>query len=89
MKKILGLLTSVFIIQTGLISEPQTFKQHLLSKVRNFRETHEHAIIREFIELLSIPNVSSDRVNIRIGNLWRGIETFAAVMTMGDTGYEK
>jgi len=65
MKKIVGLLASVFLVQMGLISSPQTFKQQLLSKVRNFRENHEHNIIKEFVELLSIPNVSSDRVNIR------------------------
>jgi acetylornithine deacetylase/succinyl-diaminopimelate desuccinylase-like protein len=65
MKKIVGLLASVFMVQTGLISAPQTFKQQLLSKVRNYRENHEHTIIKEFVELLSIPNVSSDRVNIR------------------------
>lgn len=65
MKKILGLVTSLIMIQTGLYSGPQTFKQQLLAEVRNYRETHEHAIIQEFIELLSIPNVSSNRVNIR------------------------
>ncbi len=32
---------------------------------RHWRETHEKAIFDEFVELLSIPNVSSDRVNIR------------------------
>jgi len=33
--------------------------------VRHYRQTHEHAIIKEFFQLLSIPNVSHDRENIR------------------------
>ena len=33
--------------------------------VREFRQDNESAIIREFVQLLSIPNVSSDRENVR------------------------
>ena len=33
--------------------------------VRAYRKAHEHEILMEFIQLLSIPNVSSDRENIR------------------------
>jgi len=36
-----------------------------LSRVRDFRMANEGAIIGEFVELLSIPNVSSDRENVR------------------------
>jgi acetylornithine deacetylase/succinyl-diaminopimelate desuccinylase-like protein len=36
-----------------------------LSRVREYREIHEGEIISEFVQLLSIPNVSSDRVNVR------------------------
>src|SRR5579872_2212891 len=32
---------------------------------RHWRQAHEPAIIGEFVELLSIPNIASDRVNIR------------------------
>jgi acetylornithine deacetylase/succinyl-diaminopimelate desuccinylase-like protein len=32
---------------------------------RAYRQAHEHEIIAEFVELLSIPNVASDAVNIR------------------------
>jgi acetylornithine deacetylase/succinyl-diaminopimelate desuccinylase-like protein len=32
---------------------------------RHYRETHERAIIDEYIQFLSIPNISSDRANIR------------------------
>ena len=31
---------------------------------RNWREAHERAIVNEFIELLSIPNLASDSSNI-------------------------
>jgi acetylornithine deacetylase/succinyl-diaminopimelate desuccinylase-like protein len=33
--------------------------------VRDYRRAHEHEILREFLELLTIPNVASDRENIR------------------------
>jgi acetylornithine deacetylase/succinyl-diaminopimelate desuccinylase-like protein len=33
--------------------------------VREYRRAHEHEILREFMELLAIPNVASDRENIR------------------------
>src|SRR5258708_37719814 len=32
---------------------------------RRWRQAHEPAIVGEFVELLSIPNIASDRVNIR------------------------
>jgi hypothetical protein len=32
---------------------------------RNWRVAHERAIVREFIDLLAIPNMASDRLNIR------------------------
>ena len=34
-------------------------------KVRQFRRGHAHQILREFISLLSVPNVASDHENIR------------------------
>jgi len=34
-------------------------------RVREFRQAHESEIIAEFVDLLSIPNVASDTVNIR------------------------
>ena len=37
----------------------------LLTQIRDYRIAHEGEIISEFVQLLSIPNVSSDRVNIR------------------------
>src|SRR5260370_16067147 len=32
---------------------------------RNWREAHEHAIVAELVDLLSIPNIASDAPNIR------------------------
>lgn len=50
--------------------------------VQEYREKYEHQILKEFMELLSIPNVSSDRKNIRKNAQFikammekRGIET--------------
>src|SRR5438128_4195846 len=52
------------------------------NKVRDYRRAHEHEILREFVSLLSIPNVASDRGNIRknaafIGEMMkqRGLES--------------
>jgi acetylornithine deacetylase/succinyl-diaminopimelate desuccinylase-like protein len=42
--------------------------------VRDYRRAHEHEILKEFLELLAIPNVASDRENIR--------RNAAAVVTM-------
>ena len=33
--------------------------------VRDYRRAHEHEILKEFIDLLALPNVASDRENIR------------------------
>jgi acetylornithine deacetylase/succinyl-diaminopimelate desuccinylase-like protein len=42
--------------------------------VREYRRAHEHEILKEFVELLAIPNVANDRENIR--------RNAAAVITM-------
>ena len=42
--------------------------------VREYRRTHEHEILKEFMELLAIPNVAADRENIR--------RNAAAIVTM-------
>jgi len=34
-------------------------------RTRNYRHTNEHLILKEFVDLLSIPNVASDHENIR------------------------
>lgn len=57
--KIVVLLT-ILLGQTFLC-EAQTLQE----KTRQYRQNHEREILGEFIKLLSIPNVASDRVNIR------------------------
>ncbi len=50
------------------LSSPFTFSQTGSSaptQVRQFRKTHEREIVSEFVELLAIPNVASDTVNIK------------------------
>jgi acetylornithine deacetylase/succinyl-diaminopimelate desuccinylase-like protein len=42
--------------------------------VRDYRRAHEHEILAEFLELLAIPNIASDRENIR--------RNAAAILTM-------
>ena len=66
MRRRIALITilSLCFISMGLIGQTVN-KKKLLFGVRNFRETHEHAVINEFFELLSIPNVSHDAGNIR------------------------
>ena len=36
-----------------------------LEKIRDYRRSNEQRIVKEFVDLLSIPNVASDRENIR------------------------
>jgi len=36
-----------------------------IKTVKQYRSAHEHEIIKEFVQLLSIPNVSSDLTNVR------------------------
>ena len=43
--------------------------------IRDYRRAHEHEILREFMELLAIPNVAGDRENIR-----RNAATIMAMM---------
>ena len=50
---------SVFITQILISSYAQA------DSIRAYREAHESAIISEFVDFLSIPNVAADTVNIR------------------------
>ncbi|HEV7681062.1 MAG TPA: M20/M25/M40 family metallo-hydrolase [Pyrinomonadaceae bacterium] len=64
-KRLLALcLTLVFVQSLALAN----------GSVRDYRRAHEHEILSEFMELLAIPNVASDRENIR--------RNAAAIMTM-------
>ena len=49
-----------------LVLLPSTvLAQTTQEKVREFRRANEHQILKEFLTLLSIPNVASDTENIR------------------------
>lgn len=53
----------VFIIVTT--SAVLTHGQPVQQKVRDYRKANEHRLLREYLDLLSIPNVASDIDNIR------------------------
>src|SRR5215213_1275614 len=49
-----------------LVLSPFTvFAQTTQEKVRDYRRSHEHQLLKEFTTLLSIPNVAADTENIR------------------------
>ncbi|MGH9938520.1 MAG: M20/M25/M40 family metallo-hydrolase [Blastocatellia bacterium] len=59
-------LRFVSIALLSLIFVSQAFSQSpAASAARAYRQTHEHEIVEEFFELLSIPNLASDAPNIR------------------------
>jgi acetylornithine deacetylase/succinyl-diaminopimelate desuccinylase-like protein len=51
------------LVAAGGRAEPAS--DTLVGKVRSYRAAHELAILREFADLLAIPNLASDDVNIR------------------------
>jgi acetylornithine deacetylase/succinyl-diaminopimelate desuccinylase-like protein len=66
------LLLSVF---TGLAAQTFMPSNPAALDARHWREQHEHAIIDEFVALLSIPDIATDRANIQ-----RNAEAIAAMM---------
>ena len=54
-------LTALIFFTSFAQSQTQTVQQ----QVRDFRKANEHRLLREFLSLLSVPNVASDNVNIR------------------------
>lgn len=48
----------------GAADDPPLDAKRLRDRVREYRQAHELAIVRELVELLAIPNVASDRDNI-------------------------
>ena len=59
-----------FVIILGIIVPQAGFsqqisKKELRLKVREYRQAHEHQLLDELVEWLSIPNVAADKVNIR------------------------
>ncbi|HEX7295011.1 MAG TPA: M20/M25/M40 family metallo-hydrolase, partial [Pyrinomonadaceae bacterium] len=55
------LLTAV----TFLLSFAHGQSQTIQEQVRDFRKANEQRLLSEFLNLLSVPNIASDRVNIR------------------------
>jgi acetylornithine deacetylase/succinyl-diaminopimelate desuccinylase-like protein len=64
-KRVLVLTLTLLLVQTLALAD---------GSVREYRLAHEHEILREFLELLAIPNVADDRENIR--------RNAAAIVTM-------
>jgi acetylornithine deacetylase/succinyl-diaminopimelate desuccinylase-like protein len=54
---------SLILVSVILASSPARAQR--APGVREWVRAHEHEILREFVELLSVPNVASDRENIR------------------------
>ena len=48
-----------------LFPSPLIAQTNVQENVRDYRRKNEHRILKEFIELLSVPNVASDNPNIR------------------------
>jgi acetylornithine deacetylase/succinyl-diaminopimelate desuccinylase-like protein len=55
-KKLSVLALALLLVQTHALAQ---------SRVREYRRAHEHEILKEFMDLLAIPNVASDSENIR------------------------
>ncbi|HEY5401546.1 MAG TPA: M20/M25/M40 family metallo-hydrolase [Pyrinomonadaceae bacterium] len=55
------LLTALIFFTSFAHSQTQTVQQ----QVRDFRKANEHRLLREFLNLLSVPNIASDNANIR------------------------
>lgn len=53
-------LPLIFLLACGSV-----LAQSSEGKVRTYRKTHEHQILREFVNLLAVPNLASDTANIR------------------------
>jgi acetylornithine deacetylase/succinyl-diaminopimelate desuccinylase-like protein len=49
----------------GRVFPGDSAKKELLKQVRQYVQTHQHRIMKEFLSLLSIPNVAADKPNIR------------------------
>ena len=61
---LVGVGTAILLL--AQMDQPVMAQQHDAAGVaRAYRQQHEHEIVSEFINLLSIPNVASDAPNIR------------------------
>lgn len=61
--KLLTVVSAVFLIAaTPALAQ---VRNDQANRIREYRQRNEHAILSEFVRLLSIPNLASDRENIR------------------------
>src|SRR4051794_36729703 len=60
MKPFLALAVSTLVSLTLTAQESSAARA-----ARQWRQQHEHAIVAEFVDLLKIPNISSDHDNLR------------------------
>lgn len=58
-------LAAALIFLGGSLNAIPAGPQGKLQSVRQYRRAHEHEILKEFTQLLSIPNVSADTNNVR------------------------
>jgi acetylornithine deacetylase/succinyl-diaminopimelate desuccinylase-like protein len=58
-------VVALSVLWVPVLASPPAPSAKVLGKVRDWRTQHEASILREFAELLSIPNVASDSANIR------------------------
>jgi len=56
LKKLSTLALALLLVQSTATAQ---------NPIREYRRAHEHAILKEFMDLLAIPNVASDQENIR------------------------
>jgi len=55
----------VLLILLLLLFVQPLYSQNANDRIREYRKAHEHEILRDFVSLLAIPNIASDRENIR------------------------
>lgn len=58
-------LGSILPFRSTEATEPSTAADETLEEVRAWRRTHGWRLLQDFVELLSLPNVASDAINIR------------------------
>jgi len=58
-------LVSILPIRSAEATEPSTAAEETLAKVRAWRHSNGWSLLQDFVELLALPNVASDTVNIR------------------------
>lgn len=56
---------AVLIVCTVVFSPLSLAQSNVQQRTRDYRQKHEPQILKEFVDLLSIPNIASDEANIR------------------------